>query len=613
MKIKRLRTSNFRSIATSDLEFGDFTLLSGVQGSGKTSHLDAICAALTGRTRLTDRRGAGIRDHIRLGQAKCEISIDCQLNGSEPDTTIRRTVTPSAQQLDVPWGKNLSGRQAILIERLGVPDEAVETLLDPRLFADRSVDEQSQVLLKLLREPTIEVPAAARAVGIQSLSGIQQVDDQIKSIKDGSIRSLNAVIKNLEETAPAEPTAEDLSNARVAAKNLADLDAEIQKLTVEIKNGEFVLSQAESRDQEVARAREVAGQGPDLLAQLEKAKAELQRCSAVYKEIQGRDTTAIEKNAEARSSYRQTECLLNSFSKIGEKCPTCLRKIAKSDRESMVASLTSELKEKEKGLVYSQSELDKVQAELNEAGRSGSAARKEVDSLQARYGEVESARHLLESYKSIDVASINATIADLTGKIQACQIARPPLVAASEAGVDAFRRAEEFKRIAADLASRRAQREQYLMAVESLVALKDSILGGEGARKLQDETSRIFEAFFPGTHVILSPEGASVAPAGSSDGTPVAHLSGGQKVIFDVGLRIAAAKTTGFNLMAIDDANKLAPSARQKMLEALMKSGVQVIMCSTGDKIGAIPGATVYSLSNPSVWGPTKVERVNGK
>ena len=127
---------------------------------------------------------------------------------------------------------------------------------------------------------------------------------------------------------------------------------------------------------------------------------------------------------------------------------------------------------------------------------------------------------------------------------------------------------------------------------------------------MQLDCTDIFQHFFPQARVLLDPSGASVAPIGSNEGTPVAHLSSGQKVIFDMGLRIAAARATGFNVLAIDDANKLAPSAREAMLRCLQASGCQVIMCTTADRIGGIPGAVVYSLTNPGVWGPTKVVRV---
>src|SRR4029077_10883826 len=148
------------------------------------------------------------------------------------DTVIRRGLTPTTQTLDVPWGKNLSGRQAILIEKLGVPDEAIEVLLDPRLFADRPLEEQRQALLKLLRPPTIDVPEAAKAIGIQSLETVQQVDDQIKSVKEGTVRSLNAVIKAFEETLPAEVTPMELADAQAAADAFAQLEARIQSLAL---------------------------------------------------------------------------------------------------------------------------------------------------------------------------------------------------------------------------------------------------------------------------------------------------------------------------------------------------------------------------------------------
>ena len=723
MKLKRLNIRNFRSHESSTLEFGEFNVLAGPQGAGKTSVLDSICAALTGRTRLTDRRGAGIKDHIRRGEARLEVELTCQFGTDQPDSVVKRTVTESGQTLEVPFGgKNLSARQALLTERMGGVDEIPDVLLDPRLFADRSPDEQKQALLKLLRPPTIEVPKAAQAVGIQQLASVQQVDDQIKSIKEGSVRSLNAVIKNLEESCPAEPTPEELSASHRAQADLKTLETRIQSLALDISHADHLLADARQQAVEYAEATVLAEQLPSLRSQreeivadesklrdfiarskslqdgitfaeasaqkiadaqaaaarlpawrteLEGAKAELQLTVDRYKQLQSEASDQRDKAEALKANFQSLSGAIELLSGVEGSCPTCSRKLTAKAKAELLESLSKQ-KESAKDAWTEQSKRSgEAHASLTAESAKGVEQRKRVDELSAAItrdeyaakdadlktrdpatlrteldGVVRSITALMEKYQGADSANALASelrrladvmagkIADaeraeklvsrpqpqadamenkllqLTTQKDACDRALPLVRATADSGREVIRRDEDYSRITAELTGHRTKREAYLEAVESLIALKDSIMGGDAAKKLQFDCTDIFQLFFPQTRVLLDPSGASVAPIGSTEGTPVAHLSSGQKVIFDMGLRIAAARATGFGVLAIDDANKLAPSAREAMLRCLQASGCQVIMCTTADRIGGIPGAVVYSLTNPGVWGPTKVVRV---
>ena len=726
MKLKRLLTHAFRSIQDSEVEFGDtMTIFAGPAGTGKSSHLHALCAVLTGRTPHTDRRGAGIKTQIRRDQAKAEIELTCEFSSTQPllaPSVIKRSITESGQSLEVPFGgKNLGARQALLTERMGGVDEVPDVLLDPRLFADRDEKEQTQALLKLLRPPAIEVPAAARSVGIENLASIQQVDDQIKSLKDGQIRSLNAVIKNIEETIPAEPTPEELTAAHEAEDALAQLDARIQALALEVRNAEFLLDDARKHAAEVEQAKllvdklpslriqrdglavdaknlgewesqqkialanlgnatEVSrrisagivavGNLPGLRTAMEDAKAQLKIAAGRYTELDSEYQAEISVKAEAQGAINAISRQIVTLSTVGEKCPTCYRKLTAKAKDEILLGLNSEQDQLIERVANSSARMEKLTAERGECGAAGAAARNEVNRLTQEVAESErisrdanlkseNAEELqveLDKLRS-DIASLidkyryrddgllvptlqaerDRVIADITEAERAEKLIAAPqpeidalekallsssrdqneaidkheaAKASAQSARDTLRRDDDYTAAAARLPTERSKRESYSMAVESLSKLKDSILEGEAARKLQFDCTDIFQQFFPQTRVILDPSGASVSPIGSNIGTPVAHLSSGQKVIFDMGLRIAAARSTGFNLLAIDDANKLAPAAREGMLKCLMASGCQVIMCTTADGAGKIPGAVVYRVSSPAMWGPTKVERV---
>jgi DNA repair exonuclease SbcCD ATPase subunit len=678
------------------MEFGPFTLLAGAQGTGKSSHLHALCAVLTGRTPHTDRRGAGIRDQIRRDQAKAEIELTCQFDGSPTDTIVKRIITETSQSLEVPWGKNLTSRQAILTERMGGVDEVPDVLLDPRLFADRSPDEQRQALLKLLRPPAIEVPQAARAVGIQSLASIQQVDDQIKSLKEGTVRSLNAVIKNLEETIPAETTESEMVEALKGEQGLRGLENQIQSLALEVQHAEHLLEDARKHSQEVEQAKVLVANLPalrlkqdnlsrdeTLLTNLflqhggyekdlqyakerrekvvaahdaqeripglrkahEEARTQLQNCSERYRRLAAESQDQKAKADALAASIESLRVSIENLKTIEDKCPTCSRKLTQKAKTELVVALAGQKTEQEPRWKDQVQRAEQVAVEAKEEFSKGISARAEVDRLMQEVSTTEQLSR--EIYAAIhpeeDIASklseIKADISKLAAKYQAPvgqdvgrsirdEIKRTTSEIAEAERAEKLVNAPQpdpmaFEMKVASLKDVLSQKREMLpVSQEAAAAARDTLrraedykamsarLNTERAKKLQDDTTAIFQRFFPQAHVILDPSGASIAPLASNDGTPVAHLSSGQKVIFDMGLRIAAARVTGFNLLAMDDANKLAPRAREEMLKCLMASGCQVIMCTTADAVGKIPGAVVYSVSSPGVWGPTKVERV---
>src|SRR5208282_3051399 len=85
--------------------------------------------------------------------------------------------------------------------------DAVLALMDTKNFLERDEADQQKVMLRLTRPPTIEVPEAARAVGVAELTSTQDIDALIKRIKDVTIRGLNREVEDLEEAirnAPAE-------------------------------------------------------------------------------------------------------------------------------------------------------------------------------------------------------------------------------------------------------------------------------------------------------------------------------------------------------------------------------------------------------------------------
>ena len=67
MNIKRIRIEGFRSLDNIDLELDGGSFITGMNGAGKSSVLEAIRFALLGCCKNTDRRGAGAKGLVSDG------------------------------------------------------------------------------------------------------------------------------------------------------------------------------------------------------------------------------------------------------------------------------------------------------------------------------------------------------------------------------------------------------------------------------------------------------------------------------------------------------------------------------------------------------------------
>ena len=603
MKVTKQRVRNWRSHLDTEIAFGDaMTIFSGPQGAGKSSCVYALAFTLIGRTPNTSKDGKGVAKHIREGQVKAEISADCVFNGAGA-VQIGRTITESGQTIDAPWGKGVAGRQTLILDRMGVADEAAECLLDPTLFADRKPDEQAQTLLKLLREPVIESPKEAQAVGIRTLSGIQQVDDQIKSLKDGNIRALNAVIDSLEEALPEEVSSEQHADAVQAISEASQLEAKVRQMDREAQNATYRLQEGQKLLAEIEQA---AGQCQDLdalHAKREEALVHVKQFSDEASVARTKIESKEREYGEATGRWSVLTAEEQAVTKLHDKCPTCLRSITQEDKEAISKRLYGPLREIRAKTTGLKAETENARKELSAVNEKGRQARTVYDVLTSQIADAERFGKLSSQPKP-DVDGLTAKEKDAKAVAETCRVNLAAARGKADVCRDTLRRKEERETSLVTLEKNRSSRESYRLAVESLEKLKSGILSGEGAKKLEVDAQEVIEKILPGEKLILSSSGASLS------GIPVSHLSSGQKVIFDCCLRIAAARNTGFNLLALDDASKLPVSTRARMFNALLASGCQVILCTTQDKIQVPAGVVAYQFSSPGVKGPTSVVRL---
>jgi recombinational DNA repair ATPase RecF len=157
--------------------------------------------------------------------------------------------------------------------------------------------------------------------------------------------------------------------------------------------------------------------------------------------------------------------------------------------------------------------------------------------------------------------------------------------------------------------SKQSEAEELKAAVEELAALKETLLKAGSSHFVEEMQAILSEFGFEQVEYSNEPFGFF------ADGLGAEQLSGGQKVLLEAALRLAAAKASGLNIMALDDANKLGEKARNKLAGILLKAGVQVIICSTTEirpEPQKLPeGFKILWFTNESPIGPTVVDNIH--
>src|SRR5437867_2491293 len=118
---------DFRNHARSHIELDRLNLLLGPNGAGKTSVLDAVTFALAGANHLTTTDGKFSQGMIRQGAKSLTVRVGLDSWGE-----VIRTRNQQHNGLVIPGAAsdNAAGNQALLLERLGVPQETLMALLD---------------------------------------------------------------------------------------------------------------------------------------------------------------------------------------------------------------------------------------------------------------------------------------------------------------------------------------------------------------------------------------------------------------------------------------------------------------------------------------------------
>lgn len=617
--IQQIQLKNYRSHHGTAIELAPFNLFLGGMGAGKTTILHALSLLLAGQNPLINAKSEGLRREITLGES--EFHIACKLSSG---LIVEQKVTKSTNAIGVN-GSFVDVRQqrGKILGALGnVQADCLMAHLDPFPFFERDVKIQRSVLLQLMATKEIDAPALVKRLRLaESFTSVGQITQLVKDVKEVRVRVLNREIEALQKQIPAE--------LEFSASKMAEIERNI----VKFKAARDQATKKQGATEEWQRildglnAEAAADSGGSQLEEKLLADATKKRADAEGSIVKMRETYAAklkaladgrEKVSAVASSEGQSEKTLKVITGMGKRCGVpgadvfeC--PLTADQKKSMAATVKGQFdgyKKEHQVLADSlsalQKEADKIEAEAKELKKTIEAASGDIASLAAKLTHRKELVERLEAHRKNQPDSGNwpQELAKASESLAAAEI---DLLAMRDAQGSNNQRALKV----AEVVSKQTEAADLLAAVKELEDLKDTMLV-EGSSGFVEIMASVLKPFgFKEVVYSAEPFGFFV------DGLMPDQMSGGQKVLVEAALRLAAAKTSGLGMMVIDNTNMTGEGPRNALAKMLMASGVQVIVCSTTDSKPQIPKGAMngkgkifwFNNSRPPL-GPTVIEQL---
>lgn len=313
MKVCLIKISNILGINELEIKPGGYTEISGANGVGKSSVLEAIRAAVTGGKDAT---------LLRNGAAKGEIVLVL-----EDGTEIKKRITESGASVDVSRGEM----------KVMKPAEHIKALVDllsvnPVAFLNAPEKERVQVLLEAMPIVVDKERLAGWDTGgppPAGLDGLDLVEHVRKNIYDERTllnresKSKRATAQQLRDGLPSEeaiPDTAELESRQAAIDTAKDqkfaaIDAKLKGLRDE-------------RDAEVAKLRKQIEEINAVIATLNAGFAEQERKAEVAR------SEAISAHASARNEINTQLAAINEKRQAAARAAQARETVAKMDQEA---------------------------------------------------------------------------------------------------------------------------------------------------------------------------------------------------------------------------------------------------------------------------------------
>ena len=372
MKItfKELRYKNIlstgNSFTTIQLNGRTTTLVSGTNGAGKSTMLDAIVFALYGKPFRKINKPQLINS---INQKDMVVEIDFQIG--QADFTVKRGIKPNFLEI---W------RNGTLINQDAASRDYQSYLENNILKLNYKSFNQIVILGSATYVPFMELPAHSRREIIEDLLDIQVFSTMNNLLKEKVSSNKEMITENSYQKDLIESKLESAKehNASIRQIRQDEVDKIKEKMSEHIQK-------IESKKEAIERIQEEIEKALETVTDKSEVKKKIEKANALIQQMQLNLTSTMKELA---------------FYHDHDNCPTCKQGIDHEFKESVVSLRNAKITELEEGLAQCTEKAKEYQTRMDEISK----VEDEVSGLNLEIGDhratIKVAKNALVSYKN---------------------------------------------------------------------------------------------------------------------------------------------------------------------------------------------------------------------
>ncbi|WP_406655721.1 AAA family ATPase [Methanolobus sp. ZRKC2] len=404
MMIKRLKIQNIRSYENLDLSFEDgVTVVSGVNGSGKSSLLEACFTCLFGSKTL-DKEFV-LSDIIRKGATKASILLEFEQNGH--DYYIEQTFRNDPEKGRASnTGAILKKNGEIIFDQASRTYEAVRSLLN--------MDEEAYRNCVYIRQGEIDVLINSKPKDRQKmiddllrLGKLEEYRERASGARIGvgrhqrdaerRIKEVTADIQGIENSKPGERLAELRSRSKNLENSISSLNEKRDR----------ALSFKDEVSKKISSFRELAGKKSAVQAQI---KDFGEKKSKAYAQIESLSGDIASRKDVLEKTQKQIDEMRSKLGVTGDDIETVVVELDGKER-TLRDKLSSIIKDKavcEKELSGLSLSVEENRKQAGLLERSGEETGKKIISVEAEVHKIQKTIEDAETARSAVLLSIES-------------------------------------------------------------------------------------------------------------------------------------------------------------------------------------------------------------